>query len=185
MRSSQVSHFIGFYCLIANFLHRIPAVLLGCCWIYCGHDLQSRSPLWPKEPAGLHLHLLHGRIDFGDVCEGIWHCIEVDFCWQKSIFAPIYLRLHDRNCCLHSHADELLQQGSESIPDINVSSESRVSNLLVSHVVIVSIRCTMLHSLRPLCAPHSSSLVVSTPLMRSTRYLSSLASLSSSLVSTY
>lgn len=79
--------------------------------------------------------MLYRRINFGDVGEGIRHCIKVDFCGQKSIFASIDIRLHDCHRSLYSDTDELLQQGFKPVPNIHVRSEPNAAIRLLSHTV--------------------------------------------------
>lgn len=135
MRFNQVSLFSGTRCFIPNPSIRIHALLPDCRRLHRCHDLQGCAKIRAQEPAGVYLHLLYRRIHFGDVGEGIRHCIEVDFCGQKSIFAPIDIRLHDCHCSLHSDTDELLQQGSKPIPNFHVSPEPNAPIRLLTHTV--------------------------------------------------
>lgn len=79
------------------------------------HDLPRGPALWTQEPADLYLHLQHCRIRLHHGCQGCRYCRQANLCRLQPIHPPQHLRLYPRHSRLHPDADELLQQGSESI----------------------------------------------------------------------
>lgn len=76
------------------------------------HDLQNLAHLWKEKPAGLPQHLLPCGIRIGHGHQGLRYRSETDLCRKQPIHPRLDLRLYDHHGCLHSDANELLQQGA-------------------------------------------------------------------------
>lgn len=53
---------------------RFPSLRLRRCCFRRLHDLQDRPCLWQEKRPHLSFHLLHRRVHFSHVCQGLWYC---------------------------------------------------------------------------------------------------------------
>lgn len=115
------SHIPAPFLEITNLASRIPLLLLGGCSFLHRDDLSSRSGVRKKESSNLHLDLLDCRLHLRDVCQGLRYRSETDNRRQQPIRPRIHIRFRHCYRFLHSHPDELHQQGIERLLDLDVS----------------------------------------------------------------
>lgn len=82
-------------------------------------DIQGRAYLRQAKSADIRVDMLDCRIYISNVSQGIWHCLEIDSCGSESIYPSIYIRFCNCMCGVYSNTDELLQQSSKPIFDLN------------------------------------------------------------------
>lgn len=133
---------------------RISDILPCCRDIRDCHDIPSRPYIREEESADLYFDLLHRWFCFRHVCQSFWHCPEAYPRGPQPIHPCFDIRVPHRYRLLHSHADELLQQGLERVLHLNVCNPT--CKYLTYLTGQASIPCTMSHSPPPHSAPHSS-----------------------------
>lgn len=102
-------------------LSRISFLLPCGCNFLNRHDLPGSTDVRKEKPSHLHLDLLDRWLRLRHVRQSLWHCLETYPRGQQSIHATLHLRLCHRYGFLHPDADELFQQGIESILNVHVS----------------------------------------------------------------
>jgi hypothetical protein len=103
--------------MLISCVSRLPPIRISRLHIRCRDDLQGCPGLRQEEPSCLPGNLLPGRLCVRHVRQGLRHRAEAHLCREQPVLASLYLRLHDRHGGLHLDADELLQQGTQPIPD--------------------------------------------------------------------
>ena len=110
---------------LLNRVYRFSILLRCSCYLFKRDDLQGCSASRQKEPIDIYFYLLYCRINIGHVGQGIWHCPQADSRWNQPVHVSVHLCFHHRNRRLHPDPNELLQQGSQPVLDITVSTQSR------------------------------------------------------------
>lgn len=131
MLSSQVCSPLGLFLFRFNFdlvrwltsLGRVPYLLRRRSDLFDVYDIPSGASVWEEESSDLHLDLLNSWLRLRHVGESFRYCAETYHRRQQPIHPCLDLRLPHRYRFLHSHANELHQQGIESILNIHVSGQ--------------------------------------------------------------
>ena len=92
------------------------------CSLFRCHDILSLPPMRHNESSILSVDLRCNGSNLSHGIEGLWNCSQIDLRWGKPIRTSINTHLCHRCNPLHHHTDELLQQGTEYLPSISVST---------------------------------------------------------------
>ena len=104
-----------------NVRKRLPPLLPSSSSIRRSNDIPRRAQIRKTEPADLPLDMLDCWLSFRYVRQGIRDSGEVDVGGEKSIYASEYLCVYHLDNSVHFDADELFQQGVESVSYFDVS----------------------------------------------------------------
>lgn len=88
-------------------------------------DLPCRTIIWEEESSNLHLDLLHRWLRLRHVRKGFRNCLETQPRRAQPVQSCVDICFPHRHGFLHSHTDELFQQGLERVLDLDVGSPAQ------------------------------------------------------------
>ena len=140
--------------MTADIRTSFSTLLCRCHYLRFHHDLQGCSSAWQEKPTDIHINMFDRRIRVYYGSQGFWHCSQVDHGRQQPVRSSFHLCLRHCRCSMHSHTDELLQQGFESVLYFIVSTTSprRVYELPLTDLLRVNPLYYVTFTTATLCA---------------------------------